>query len=596
MAASSDGNYIFGLTDSIRFVYQVSSHSLLVTGSTASPPLGPRVVSVAADGSYFAAGWAVFSKNGASQAQFPNPSGQLAVGSHAVDSKAGLIYSQIPPPPAAGSAAPPLLTISDSDNLTTRDQVQLPEDLTGRSLLNSTATVMYSVSDSGVLVLPVGSLNRAHRLASDHEALAFRGSFCQRGAVSQSFQLTDPGGGRTAFSLNTNLSGVTINPSSGYTPAVIQVQVDPAAFQNQSGTISGAITITSNQAVNLPPPIRLLVNSQRPDERGTSVDLPGTLVDVLADPLRDRFYILRQDRNQALVFDGSGMAQIASLRTATTPTRMAFSFDRKFLLVGHDNSQLVTVYDLDALASTLPVVFWGHYPRSLAESGGSILAAVRTATGSGVIDRIDLASRTASTITSLGVFKNSITVDTVLAPAPDGSAIMAASADGTVFLYDAGVDTFTVSHKIGASAAGAYAASGDGWFVLGNVLLNNSLVPAATWSGAQFYSGFAFWGGQGIQLNGPQSGAGADGLIQRVDLKSGTPTLPTRVNEQPLVSQRLPCSRALWRLWPTATPLSRSLLPDLLPFLRISMPPPCRLRSRASSMRPISLPRSLPAA
>lgn len=100
------------------------------------------------------------------------------------------------------------------------------------------------------------------------------------------------------------------------------------------------INITSSEAVNLPP-IRLLVNDQRPDERGTSVDVPGTLVDLLADPMRDRFYVLRQDRNQLLIFDGSSMSQIASLRTAATPTRMAFSFDCKFLLVGHDNAQLV---------------------------------------------------------------------------------------------------------------------------------------------------------------------------------------------------------------------------------------------------------------
>jgi uncharacterized protein (TIGR03437 family) len=537
MAASRDGNYVFGLTDSMYFSYQTTSKALSVVGYVAKPALGPRVVSAADDGSLFAAGWGVFSRTGVWLAQYPNPSGQLAIGSHAIDSKAGIIYSQIPAPPAAGSGpAPPVLTISDSDNLTIRDQLQLPENLAGRSVLNAAATVMYSVSESGVLILPVGSLNRAHRLGADHEDLVFRGSFCQRGVVSQSFQLGDPGGGRTAFSLSANLSGVTITPSSGYTPAAIQVQIDPSAFENQRGTISGLLNITSSEAINLPPPIRLLVNDQRPDERGTSVDVPGTLVDLLADPVRDRFYVLRQDRNQLLVFDGSSMSPIASLRTAATPTRMALSFDRKFLLVGHDNSQLATVYDLDALAPALPVVFRGHYPRSIAESGGSILAAVRTVTGAHVIDRIDLASRTATTLPSLGVFQNSINVDTVLAPAPNGSAIMAASADGTVFLYDAGADTFTVSRKVGTSAAGAYAASGDGWFVVGSSLLNNSLVPITTWPGSQFFSGFAFWGGQGFQLTGPRGGTGAGGLIQRVNLGSAAPTLPTRVIEQPLAS------------------------------------------------------------
>jgi uncharacterized protein (TIGR03437 family) len=538
MAASGDGQYIFGLSDSIFFSYQVVSKALSVVGYVANPALGPRVVSAAADGSYFAAGWGVLSRTGVWLAQFPNPSGQLALGSHAIDSKAGIIYSQIPSPPPANSApSAPTLTVSDSDNLTVRDQLQLPENLTGRSLLNSTATVIYSVSESGILVLPVGSLRQFPRLAEDHEDLVFRGGFCQRGLMLQSFQLTDPGGGQTAFSLSTNLSGVTISPSSGRTPATIQVQIDPSTFQNQRGTTSGLINITSSEAVNVPPPIRVLVNNQRPDERGTSTDLPGTLVDLLADPLRDRFYILRQDRNQLLVFDSSSMSLIATLRTAATPTRMAFSFDRKFLIVGHDNSQLAYVYDLDGLAPSIPVIFpFGHYPRSIAESGGAILAASRVVGPSHTIDRIDLITRTAATLSSLGVFKNSINVDTVMAPTPNGSAIMAASADGTVFLYDAGVDTFTVSRKIGTSLVGAYAASDDGWFVLGNVLLNSSLVPTTTWSGTQFFSGFAFSGKQGIQLSGPQGGTGTGGLIQRVDLKTATPILPTRVTEQPLVS------------------------------------------------------------
>jgi len=298
MTASGDGNYIFGLTDSFRFVYQVSSKGLSIIGYTATPAAGPRVVSVAADGSYFAAGWALFLRSGAVLfAEFANPTGQLAVGSHAIDSKSGIIYAQIPPG-GTGAPAAPVLTISDADNLTLRDQLQLPENLTGRSLLNSAATVMYSVSESDVLVVAVGSAQQAHRLAADHEDLVFRGIFSQRGVITQSFGLADPGGGQTAFALSSNLPGVTIRPVSGRTPATIQVQIDPASFQNQIGTTSGVINVASSEAVNLAPPVRLLVSNQLPDERGTSTDVPGILVDLLADPVRDRFYILRQDRNQ----------------------------------------------------------------------------------------------------------------------------------------------------------------------------------------------------------------------------------------------------------------------------------------------------------
>jgi uncharacterized protein (TIGR03437 family) len=536
MTASGDGQYIFGLTDSIRFVYQVSEQNLWVNGYTASPALGPRVISAAADGSYVAAGWAIFNQGGVALAQFPNPSGQLAVGSLAIDSANSLIYAQIPSATAA-PGSPPLLTIADTDNLTVHDNLQLPENLTGRSVLNSAASIMYSVSESGVVILPVGSLNQAHRLAADHQDLVFRGNLCQSGVIAQSFQLTDPGGNQTAFSLTANLPGVSISPSSGVTPATVQVQIDTTAFQNVSGTTAGLLTISSSQAVDLPPPIRLLVNNQSPDERGYFTDVPGTLVDLLADPVRDSFYILRQDQNQLQVYDGTSLSQIASLRTGATPTRMAQSFDGKYLLVGHDNSQLAYVFDLDALAPVNPVVFpIGHYPRSIAASGNAVLAASRVTGGPNTIDAVDLVSDTATPLPSLGLFQNSVNIDTVLAPTPNGSTILIAGADGNVFLYDASAGTFTVSRTIGSSLSGAYAASGDGWFTVGNNLLNSSLVPVATFSGSQFFSGFAFSAGQGIQLTGPPSFAGAGGVIQRINLQTAAPILPTPVTEQPVVS------------------------------------------------------------
>ena len=81
----------------------------------------------------------------------------------------------------------------------------------------------------------------------------------------------------------------------------------------------------------------------------------------------------------------------------------------------------------------------------------------------------------------------------VLAPAPNGGAILAAMPDGNVLLYDANADTFTVSRKDFASLAGAYAASSYNSYVVGNNLLNASLVPAGVLGNVVGSpSGFAF--------------------------------------------------------------------------------------------------------
>src|SRR5262249_11047182 len=147
---------------------------------------------------------------------------------------------------------------------------------------------------------------------SSSDVLAL-GTFCDQKVITQTLTITDPGGGNTDFTIG-GASGVTISPSSGITPATVKISVNTAAFQSYNGTVSVPLTITSNSAVNLPPSVRLLVNNRNPDQRGTLIDIPGTLTDMLADPKRSRFYVVRQDKNQVLVFDSTTFKQIATLR------------------------------------------------------------------------------------------------------------------------------------------------------------------------------------------------------------------------------------------------------------------------------------------
>ena len=67
------------------------------------------------------------------------------------------------------------------------------------------------------------------------------------------------------------------------------VLVDPNAFRNQNGTAIATLTIQSAKAVNVPPTVRVLINSKQPDQRGTVVDVPGNLIDLLAGPDSESF-------------------------------------------------------------------------------------------------------------------------------------------------------------------------------------------------------------------------------------------------------------------------------------------------------------------
>jgi uncharacterized protein (TIGR03437 family) len=384
-----------------------------------------------------------------------------------------------------------------------------------------------------VLVLPVGQLKQARRIASSHEDIVFRGNFCDRRVATQEITIYNPGEGRVDFSLRAASPGVTFSPSSGVTPATVRVTVDPTVFQNSKGTAAIDIELRSSAAVNLPRPLRALVNNREPDQRGTFVNVPGQLIDLLADPVRDRFYILRQDRNEVQVFDSGNHRQIGSLRTGNTPTGMAITFDRKYLIIGANDSQIAPVYDLDTLEAQQPIVFpLGHYPRSIACSGRACIAASRVAGPVHQIDRIDMLSRTATPFPSLGVFENDIHVNTVLAASPNGSTILAAMPDGRVMLYDANVDSFTVSRKDFTELSGAYAASAFDMFFVGNAVLNSSLVPVNRMETATGKSsGFAFVDQAALRAMSPDTAQA--GILQRVSLPNVEGLRSTRTVESP---------------------------------------------------------------
>jgi uncharacterized protein (TIGR03437 family) len=556
MAVSGDGSRIFGtlgagdsLNDSTDFYYDVPSGQLEVMGWTSSPPMGPRAVSVDQTGTIYMSGWTL---NRASDfvelAQFPNAVGTFSLGSNAIDTARGSIYAQVamssafqmwPPQPTPYTG--PVLMVTGSDNLAVREQLMLPENLSGKSVLSSDGNTMYSVSASGLMVLPVGQLYvtqgaKINQVASDHASLLITSNWCNSTTQTAVFAVIDPGGAKTDFSLYTDLPGVTLTPSAGTTPAVITVSVDPTAYRNQSGTTSGLIQIFSGLAVNVPIPVQLLINNPQPEQRGAVFNVPGQLVSVLADPTRNRFYVLRQDNDEVLVFDGTSYNQIATLRTPNTPWSMDMTFDKNYLIVGADNSQVASLYNLNTLQFVryLPLPY-GHYPRWVAVSGNAILAACRVAGPVHMIDRIQMYGM-GTAYPTLGPWKNDINIDTAIVASSSGNFIVGAMVDGRTLLYDANQDAFVSARKGDFTAlSGAIAAPTDDTFIVGNNVLDGSIVPLGTLSETGTTSGFAMAGGLGLATSA--SNTSSPGVAARVDL-SLLPyqVRPTSLTEAPLLA------------------------------------------------------------
>jgi uncharacterized protein (TIGR03437 family) len=566
LATSGDGTVIWGIggaTTGTQVIFQfhgqtwssciqITSPSGCPTALSAftwitSPPLLPRV-SVANDGSSAMIGWTLFNQAFEVQSRYPNVVTSTNVTGHVIDSKNGIIYGQIPDattpqgPPYTSSSptgttavtGPPELLIMASDNLTVASRLLIQEDIVGRIILNSAGTSLYAISDSGVTVFPVGSLKQAHRLASDHEDILVATTFCNRAAVAQSFTISDPGGNQTDFSISTTQPGVTVSPASGMTPATVVVTIDPSQFRSL-GTTAVTLNISSVGAVNVPAPVRLLVNNPDEYQRGSVVDVPGVLTDVMADPSRNRIYVVRQDQNELEIFDGSTNQMIVALRTGTTPTMMTMTNDGNYLLVANDNSQLFSVFDLNAMQAVSPVVLpFSHFGHSVASSNNAILVlANNNATNTGVIDTVNLQAGTASQLPTLGVWQNLLSTTAVLTNSPNGASILVADPTGTVMLYSAEANTFIAARKDYSSLSGAFAASSYNTFVIGNNVFNASLVPQGTLGASGTTSGFSFTGQGGYQV--AASSQSTAGVIQNLVALGTAQVTPTSMVEAPIL-------------------------------------------------------------
>jgi uncharacterized protein (TIGR03437 family) len=551
VATSADYTAIYGLADNLMFYYDAVHHTPYYGNYTSSPPQGPRAVSVAADGSYAVMGWMRVNQSLQDTAEFGNsastsntPSGVLNIGGHAVDSANNKVYSQVTLGTGItsnGQGVAPALQVLAADNLTILDTIFLPENLAGKAVIKSDSSVVYALSQSGIMVLPVGSLNKYPRVQASVPNILFLDNYCTRNATSQTFTITDPGGNHTPFAIASSNPGVTVSPSSGTTPATITVSVDPNQFASQNGTTDVSLSISSVQAIDSAQSVTVSVNAPQPSQRGTIVPIAGTLVDLLSDNTRVQYYVLRQDINEVLVFNGTNNTLVTTLRTCPRPMSMTETFDGNKLLVGCDASHIIYAFDLNALQPLAPIDAQSGYTQSIATSNGLTLAVMRDgAGGPPYIAAVDLVLNQATKLPSLGVYQNVLTqVNTVLSPSPNGSTILIASSDGHTMLYDANVNSFTVSRQDFTALTGAYASSAFGQYVVGGTLLNASLVPVATINtqGGE-PSGFVFVGQNGYMTSSISTTS--PGVIEAVNMTTGGAIQPTTIVEAPALANQPP--------------------------------------------------------
>ena len=494
---SGDGQVVYVLTEAgspasnYLFIYSVAQQQVVGLTIGTSPPLGPRAVSVDANGLNVLAGWGLIRMYPAFHllAQIPNQAGSYNLGSHAFDYARNLIYAQATSGTAAGSypIEAPVLHVMDTDNLTVRERLKLTQWLSGKSIFSPDMQSLFSISDSGLLIFRIDPMLTAPRVVPAQEALFFDGNSCDNSLITKTLQIVDPNSGHTDFTLSlpTGTRGIRISPAGGVTPATVTIEVDPITYRGTQGTVTIPLAIESAAAVNINQPVRLLISTRDFDQKGRIVQLAGKITDLLSDPVRNRFYVLRQDKNVVQAFDATSLQQIGEMRTGNTPVQMAITPDAAWMLVGNENSQIANVFDLEAMAPSHPILFpFGQYPHSIAASGGVILATARASGGPNMVHLISFDQRIANPIGNPNtpgplpdIYQNNISGDSILFASPFQGTIMLAQPDGSVLLFETSSQKWVAARKDFASLSGAYASLDDNTYIVGNSVFDQAMVP-----------------------------------------------------------------------------------------------------------------------
>jgi YVTN family beta-propeller protein len=524
LVRTPDGNYIVGVIPPTNaatyiFVYEVASGVILRNRTVAG---SSTVLSMAPDGSRFMAGSSLYDINSLqviasySNANAPFPFGVnfnslQNVGGSSFSPDGTTLYSAFNVAPFAQPAPRPqasTLLVSDPSNLAIKLGIKLPESIVAKMVMTSDGSQAWGMSESGMLRLPLGHLYDYPILQTESNVVFLAMDDCHRGVATSTLKVNNLGKGKLTFSVATNSQALVTTVSTGMTPATITFQMEPGRsgiirqagtnIWTNAGTSTGTpfnVTLSSNEAINLPNVIRVYMNYRQTDQRGVVYPLATTpngaegLQDVLLDPARNKVYVTNSGYNRIEVFDLSSQAFVNPIPVGQLPHKMALSTDGNTLYVGNTGGESISIVDLNQQAvvgqvqfppiprnGTAAVIF----PRSMAmglfglqvvmSNGGLWKVSGNQATVRPADPVIQAANNNSVT---LGGAPNFAMIET-----PDNQYILTLSGNGLGFLYNSLADAYTAAGLLFPNPIQGYygvlGAANSGSYLLADGLIMNS--------------------------------------------------------------------------------------------------------------------------
>jgi uncharacterized protein (TIGR03437 family) len=551
LEATPSGSTIIGvniLANNTRtvFVYDVASSIVLSSRNIAG---ASPILSVAPDGQSFVSGSMLFETSTllvlAQQNAINAPYVFTAGANFALQTNQGgavfapansplfpalfAAYSLVPFPSLALRTTASQLTINSADGMLIRTGLQIQENLGGKLAITSDGATIYAISQSGFMVLPVGTLPNAAMAVPDSNMALLATDQC--GVTAALNSATIPirnaaagGGGQvtvTASVLTAAATSASVRITSRPYGGDVTVQYNSTAAARGLGTVApDQLLIQSNQAINIIPNVRVFQNDRNAESAGTviPVDTGATttgLTDMVTDGARQRLYIANPALNRLEVFDMQKRQFLAPIAVGQLPRTMAFGTDGNTLYVADSGGENIGIVDLNLSKFTGRVRF-PAIPFNASFALITPMAIASTVRGPQVLmSDGTLWSIVGNTVVPRVLNPNIFgTVRTIPAPqfmtaTPEGNFMILVAGNGTAYLYDASLDDFVASRAVIAAPIQGYfgpvAAGPNGqYFLVNDQLLNQALTPVGS-SGTGPVTGPGTGGGGLPTPGGPTS-------------------------------------------------------------------------------------------
>ena len=539
-----DGSHIVGVitptaTSTYIFVYEVASGIVLqnrtISGSSS-------VLSVSSDGSRFMAGMTMYDtatlailaqqNNANAPFTFANAVNTTQnVGGSVFSPDGTTIYSAFNTAANTTPTPPPLastLLVGDPTNLGIHLGINLPESIVAKMVILSDGSQAWGLSDSGILHMPLGNLYTYPIIAPATTDVFLASDDCNRGVASGTLQINNAGQGRLTFSVATNTSSALVySQSSGLAPATITFTLEPGRsgvtrypgtnLWTGAGTSNGApfnVTLSSPQAINIPPVIRVYMNYRQSDQRGVIFPLPTTpnsnsldaanpvagigspttpgnegLQDILLDEPRGLLYVTNSGYNRVEVFDTVQQHFDAPIPVGQLPHAMAMSTDGNTLYVANTGGESISIVDLNLQKVVDHVVFPPIprngtaalvYPKTIAMGLFGLQIIESDGSQWEVVNGNQATVRPADSVTPIKLAAGTGGPSYSMVATPDNSYILTLDGTGIVYLYNSLADTYQAKRQLyTGTILGYYGPQGAGpagsFFLTGGVIMNGSL-------------------------------------------------------------------------------------------------------------------------